>query len=91
MGSMYTEKRRGPRMDPCGTSHSWGDGGAEGDENPPRLTEQVLLVKQDLNQFETGPRKPQRFSRWGIRILWSTVANAALKSKSITAVTRVNC
>lgn len=49
------------------------------DENTPRLIKKLLLIKYDLNYLRPDPRK--FFSKREIRIPWSTVSNAAPRSK----------
>ncbi len=79
-GSMWMENKRGPRMDPCGTPQWIGAGG---EVNDPIFTEKVLPFKYEANHTKARPWTPTaHWSRFR-NILWSTVSNAALRSKSI--------
>ncbi len=76
-GSRYNENNIGARIDPCWTPQE--RCAAEKD------TENFLLVKKDWNQFKTVPWMPTRFSSREIRIVWSTISKAELRSKRTRA------
>lgn len=63
-------------MDPWGIPHLRG---ADEDVNSPMVTEKLLFVKY---QFKTTPSIPTNLSSCEIRISWSIVSNAALKSSN---------
>lgn len=81
--NIYKEHRVGARMDPRGTPQVTG---ATDETEFPLSTEKVLSHKKDLNQLRASPRMPTLCSRHKIRIVWSTVSNAALRSSK----TRIN-
>ncbi len=81
-GSKYKENNVGARIEPCGTPQ---ERCAVEEVYFPIQTENFLLVKKDWNQFRTVPWKPKRFSRREIRIEWSTMSNAELRSKRTRA------
>lgn len=64
-------------MDPWGTPQVKG---ATDETEFPKPTEKVLSHKKDLKQLRARPRMPTHCSRREIRIVWSTVSNAALRS-----------
>lgn len=71
MGSMYKEKRMGPRIESWGTPQ---DRGAEDDAESPSLTEKHLSDRYDRNHSKAAPLIPTQCS---------TVSKAAVRSKSI--------
>lgn len=51
------------------------------DTESPIVTENVLLVNDNLNQLNAKPEIPTHCLRCSIRIAWSTVSKAGLRSK----------
>lgn len=77
---MYNENKEGAKMEPWGTPQVRG---ATNETEPPMTTEKVLFVRKDLNQIRALPWMPTYCSRRDSKIPWSTVSNAAARSKSI--------
>lgn len=76
---MYSENKTGPKTEPWGTPLSRE---ALFDLKDPKLTENDRSVKYDRNQLSAVPLIPAHDSRRERRIEWSTVSNAAVRSKS---------
>uniref|UniRef100_A0A3Q3GWM6 Uncharacterized protein n=1 Tax=Labrus bergylta TaxID=56723 RepID=A0A3Q3GWM6_9LABR len=79
-GTYVHENSRGPRMDPCGIPQlrpDWEDVALV------KFTEKVLLFRYDVNQVRAVPPTPTQCCRQLIKIVWSTVSNAAVRSSKI--------
>lgn len=87
-GSKCNENRRGPTTESCGTPHGRG---AQEDMESPALTQKVGLPGRISTTPELTPLVPTQHSKGDIRISWSAVSNAAIKSKGIRmTLTRVS-
>ncbi len=80
--SRYKENNVGERIDPCGTPH---ERCAAEEVCFPMCTENFLLFKKDWNHFRTVSCMPTRFYSQEIRIVWSTISKAELRSKRTRA------
>ena len=76
---MYNEKRMGPRMEPWGTPQCRG---ARDEVASPIPMENCLPVRYDLNHSRAVPDMPTECCSRVIRIVWSIVSKAAVRSSS---------
>jgi len=79
---MYKENKIGPITEPCGTPQVTG---TVVETKLPYFTENALLVRYDFNHFKTVPYIPTNWDYRFMRITWSIVSKAALKSNKIRA------
>ena len=77
-------KSRGPKTEPCGTPQF---NRQTDDLSPQNTTAFVLSVRNDLIQWRMTPPMPKDDCRRWRRMSWSTVSNAALRSRSPTSET----
>ena len=81
-GSMYKLKRTGPIMEPCGTPQVIA---IFSEEESPMEIKNSRQVRYDLNQSKTISDRPTQCSSLCIRISWSTVSKASLRSRRTRA------
>jgi len=80
--AQYNRNKIGPNTLPCGTPHMMAD---PVDFSPAKLTDCIRLVTNEWIHSITGPRMPNADCRRSIKMLWSTVSNAAERSSSAEA------
>jgi len=76
-------KRIGPKTEPCGTPQ---DDSKMEEEVEPEVTKNDLLEIKDLSQLWEEPMMPKPEVRRLIRITWSMVSKAALRSRERSRV-----
>ena len=77
-------KSKGPKMEPCGTPQFKQQ---TEDLSPQNTTAWVLSVRNDVIQWRIIPPMPKDDCSRRSRMSWSTVSNAALRSRSPTSET----
>lgn len=88
IGCINIENKTGARIELCGIPQA---SGCEDELCWPMGTLKLLFVKKDWNHFNTLPYNPIHLSNLEIKILWSIISNAELKSKSTKATTFPLC